>query len=200
MTGGQRNILPLVRVSGIRCARGQKTITVADLRRGNTRPKQQLNHASKRRSNRLRTIGLRLLSKCNGWSTAVRNAAVPRQKNLNRPPRNCGRRSGSSIRTGLTPARVVRPCGLWGWATEPAPVAATRRRASARSQAKSWSTALVQKRQLRVVNQCHARLSHRPRHGRYDGHRHRKNHPDGSWFRCHVPLLAPVGTRSWYRS
>jgi len=92
MTGGQRNILPLARVSGIRCARGQKTITVADLRRSNARPKQQLNHASKRRSNRLRTIGLRLLSNCNCWSnSAVRNTAVPRQKNLNRPPRNCGR-------------------------------------------------------------------------------------------------------------
>src|SRR5262249_15785114 len=47
----------------------------------------------KGRSNRLRTTGLRLLSKRNGWSTtAVRNTAVPRQKNLNRPPRNCGRR------------------------------------------------------------------------------------------------------------
>jgi hypothetical protein len=33
-----------------------------------------------------------LLSNCNGWSnSAVRNTAVPRQKNLNRPPRNCGR-------------------------------------------------------------------------------------------------------------
>ena len=46
----------------------------------------------KRRSNRLRTIGLRLLSNCNCWSnSAVRNTAVPRQKTLNRPPRNCGR-------------------------------------------------------------------------------------------------------------
>src|SRR6516162_10110585 len=35
---------------------------------------------------------LRLLSNCNCWSnSAVRNTAVPRQKNLNRPPRNCGR-------------------------------------------------------------------------------------------------------------
>src|SRR5262245_6090702 len=77
---------------GLGCAREQKTITVADLRRSNTRPKK-LNYASKRRSNRLRTIGLRLLSKPNGWSTtAVRNTAVPRQKNLNRPLRNCGRR------------------------------------------------------------------------------------------------------------
>jgi hypothetical protein len=32
-----------------------------------------------------------LLSKCDGWrNTAVRNTAVPRQKNLK--PRNCGRR------------------------------------------------------------------------------------------------------------
>jgi len=84
MTGGQRNILPLARVSGIRCARGQKTIIVADLRRSNARPKK-LNYASKRRSNRLRTIGLRLLSNFNGWSTtAVRDTAVPRQKNLNK--------------------------------------------------------------------------------------------------------------------
>src|SRR5262245_33393568 len=81
----QRNILPLARVSGIRCARGQKTIIVADLRRSNTRPKK-LNYASKRRSNRLRTIGLRLLSKPNGWSTtAVRNTAVAKN-----PPRNYG--------------------------------------------------------------------------------------------------------------
>src|SRR5262249_44506612 len=56
-------------------------------------------------SNRLRTIGLRLLSNCNGRSnSAVRNTAVPRQKNLNRLPRN------------LRPQRMVRPCGLWGWA------------------------------------------------------------------------------------
>ena len=72
---------------GSGCTRGQQTIIVADLRRSNTRPKQQMNHASNRRSNRSRTIGLRLLSKCNGWSkSAVRNTVVPRQKNLK--PRN----------------------------------------------------------------------------------------------------------------
>jgi len=40
----------------------------------------------KRAFEQVRTIGLRLLSNCNGWSnSAVRNTAVPRQKNLNRP-------------------------------------------------------------------------------------------------------------------
>src|SRR5262249_1023418 len=35
----QRNIPPLARVLGLGCARGQKTIIVADLRRSNARPK-----------------------------------------------------------------------------------------------------------------------------------------------------------------
>src|SRR5262249_36816852 len=61
-----------------------------------------MSYASKGRSNRLRTIGLRLLSNCDGRSnSAVRNTVVPRQKNLK--PRNCGRRRRLN-RPHLTPA------------------------------------------------------------------------------------------------
>src|SRR5215831_2726752 len=85
-----------------------------------------MSYASKGRSNRLRTIGLRLLSNCNGRSnSAVRNTVVPRQKNLK--PRNCGRRRRLTDRNE---GFALAAFGAGRKATEPALVAATRRRAS----------------------------------------------------------------------